>query len=86
MTGEEHPDRATVNDDADNVETAKETGGRHRGRPVLRTVSEDDGIVLHNDLVAHDTDDGLDDKKNQAESKGIESTSTETTSFPSRCS
>ena len=31
VTGEERPDRGTVNDDADNVETAKEAGGRHRG-------------------------------------------------------
>ena len=60
VTGEEHPDQCTVNDDADNVETAKEAGGRHRGRPVLRTVNEDDDfIVFHNDLVEHDTGDGL---------------------------
>ena len=38
--GEEHLDRDTVNDDADNVETAREAGGRHRGRPVLRIVNE----------------------------------------------
>ena len=72
MTSEEHPDRGTVNDDADIVETAKEAGGKHRGRPVLRTVNEDDGfIVFHNDLVEHDTNDGLDEheknKRNQKE-------------------
>ena len=62
VTGEEHPDRGTVNDDAENVETAKEAGGRHRGRPVLRTVNEDDDfIVFHNDLVEQDTDDVLDE-------------------------
>ena len=45
-----------MNDDADNVETATEAGGRHRGCPVLRTVNEDDDfIVFHNDLVEHDT-------------------------------
>ena len=64
VTGEEHPDRGTVNDDAGNVETAKEAGGRHRGRPVLRSVNEDDDfIVFHNDLVEHDTNDNLDEKK-----------------------
>ena len=39
VTGEEHLDRDTVNDDADNVETAKEAGGRHCGRPVHSTVN-----------------------------------------------
>ena len=50
-----------------------EAGGRHRGRPALRTVNEDDDfIVFHNDLVEHNTDDGLDEKKikrNQKELK-----------------
>ena len=55
-TGEEHLDRDTVNDDADNVETTNEAGGRHRGHPVWTKT------------------------KNQAESRGSESTSTETTS------
>ena len=65
VTVEEHPDRSTMNDDADIVETTKEAGGMHRGRPVLRTVDEDeDSIVFHNDLVEHDTDDGMDENKN----------------------
>ena len=82
VTGEEHPDRGTVNDDADSVETAQEAGGRHRGRLVLRTVNEDDDFIeFRNDLVEHDKNDGLDEIKNQAESRGIEITSTETTSF-----
>ena len=68
VTGEEHLDRSTANDDADNVETTKGAGGRHRGRPVLRTVEEDeDFIVFHNDPVEHDTDDGMTKK-----SSGIE--------------
>ena len=78
-TGEEHLDRDTVNDDADNVETAKEAGGRHRGRPVLRTVNEEDDFTeFHNDLVEHNTDDGM--EGNQAQSRRSESSSTETTS------
>ena len=53
----------------DSVVTAKEAGGRHRGRPVHRTVSEDgDLIVFHNDHVEHDMN-GLDEnekiKRNQ---------------------
>ena len=72
VTGEEHPDRGTVNDDADNVDTAKEAGGRHRGRPVLRTVNEDDdSIVFHNDLVEHDTNDGLDENKKSRNQKKL---------------
>ena len=43
--GEEHLDRHTVNDNAGNVETAREAGGRHRGRPVLRTVNEEDDFT-----------------------------------------
>ena len=55
MTGKEHPDRGTANEDADSVVTANEAGGWHRGRLVLRTVSEDDDlIVFHNDHVEHD--------------------------------
>ena len=55
-TGEEHLDRDTVNDDADNVETAEEAGGRHRGRPVLRTVNEEDDFTkFHNDHVEVNT-------------------------------
>ena len=63
------------------VETANEAGGRHRGRPVLRTVSEDeDHIVFHNDHIEHDMNDGPNEtEKTEAESKGIQSTSTETT-------
>ena len=64
-TGEEHLDRDTVNDDADNVETAEEACGRHRGPPVLRTENEeDDFIEFHNDLVEHNADDGM--ERNQA--------------------
>ena len=64
VTGEEHPDRSTMNDDVDNVETTNQAGGRHRGRPVLSTVNEDeDFIVIHNGLVEHDTDDGVDENK-----------------------
>ena len=45
-------------------ETAKEAGGSHRGRPVLRTVNEDDDfIVFNNDLVEHEKNDALDEKK-----------------------
>ena len=82
VTGEEHFDRDTVNDDADNVETAKEFGGRRRGRPVLRTVNEEDDFTeFHHDLVEHNTDDGMEEKqKNQAQSRRCESSSTETTS------
>ena len=64
VTGEEHFDRDTVNDDADNVETAKEFGGMRRGRPVLRTVNEEDDFTeFHNDLVEHNTDDGMEEDK-----------------------
>ena len=64
VTGEEHLDRDTVNDDADNVETAKEVGGRRRGRLVLRIVNEEnDFTVFHNDLVEHNTDDGMGETK-----------------------
>ena len=60
VTGEEHLERGTVNDDADNVETAKEVGGRRRGRLVLGTVKEEeDFTVFHNDLVEHNADDGM---------------------------
>ena len=53
-----------MNDDADNLEATNEACGMHRGRPVLRTVNEDeDFIVFHNDLVEYDTDDGMDEKK-----------------------
>ena len=67
----------------DSLETANEAGGRHRERLVLRTVSEDeDHIVFHNDHVEHDMNDGPYEKvKREAESKGIESTSTETTPY-----
>ena len=44
VTGEEHPERSTMNDVAGNEETTNEAGGRHCGRLVLRTVSE--GEVL----------------------------------------
>ena len=49
---------------SDSVVTANEAGGWHRGRPVLCTASEDeDHIAFNNDLVEHDTDDGLDENK-----------------------
>ena len=77
--GEEHLDRDTVNDDADNVVTAKEAGGRHRGRLALRTVNEEDDFTkFHNDHVEHNTDDGM--ERNQAQSRRSESSSTETMS------
>ena len=58
---------------------SKEAGGRHRGRPVLRTGNEeDDFTAFHNDLVEHNTDDGM--ERNQAQSRRSESSSTETTS------
>ena len=49
VTGEEHFDRSKVNEEADSVETANEAGGRHRGRPVLRTVSEDEDHTVGDD-------------------------------------
>ena len=74
VTGEEHPDRSTMNDDAGNEETSNETGERHRGRSVLRAANEDeDFIAIHNDLVGHDQDDGMEESKkimrNQVEAK-----------------
>ena len=67
----------------DSVETANEADWWHRERPVLRTVSEDeDHIVFHNGHVEHDMNDGLDEnEKTEGEWTGIESTSTETTTF-----
>ena len=60
----------------DSVETANEAGGRHRGRPVQ------DHLVFHNDHVEHGVNDSPDEnEKTEAESKGIESTSTETTPY-----
>ena len=51
-----------------NVETAKEVGGRRRGRLVLRTViEEDDFTMFHSDLVEHNTDDGMDEIKDSQE-------------------
>ena len=44
---------------SDSVVMAKEAGGWHRGRPVLRTDSEDkDHIAFNNDHVEHDKNDG----------------------------
>ena len=65
----------------DSVVTANEPGGRHPGHPVLRTVSEDEEyIAFHNDHVEHDLNDGRDEnEKTEAETEGIEGTSTETT-------
>ena len=80
VTGEEHPDRSTMNDDADNVETTNEAGGRHRGRLVLRTVNEEE-ISSCSTTILSSTIGRRHGRKNQAESKGIESTSTETTSI-----
>ena len=68
-----------TNDDADNLETEKEAGGRHRGRLVLRTANEEDDFTeFHNDLVEHDTNDGM--ERNQAQSSRSESSSTKTMS------
>ena len=68
-----------MNDDADNVETAREAGGRHRGRLVLRTVKEEvDFSKFHNDHVESNTVDGM--ERNQAQSRRSESSSTETVS------
>ena len=72
-TGDEHLERSTMKEDADNMETTNEAGGR-RGRPVLHTVNEDeDFIVLHNDFVEHDKDDGMEGsekiKRNQEDVK-----------------
>ena len=76
--GEEHLDRDTVNDDADNVETAREAGGRHRGRLVLRIVNEEDDFTnFYNDHVENKTVDGM--ERNQAQSRS-ENSSTETMS------
>ena len=52
VTGESHLDRGTVNDDADNVETAKEVGGRCRGRLVLRTVNEEDDFTCYTTILS----------------------------------
>ena len=41
VTGDEHLERSTMNDDAGNEETSNEVGERHRGSSVLRTVTED---------------------------------------------
>ena len=82
VPGGEHPERSTMNDDAGNEDTSNETGERHRGRSVLCTVNEDeDFIAIHNGLVGHDKDDGMEEKKNQEEPSGGESTSTEATSI-----
>ena len=43
----------------DSVVTANETDGWHRGRPVLRTMSEDgDHIAFNDEHVEHDMNDG----------------------------
>ena len=69
-----------MNDDADIVETAREAGGMHRGRPVLLTVKEEDDFTkFHNDHVENNTVDGM--ERNQAQSRRSESSSTETTSI-----
>ena len=62
----------------DSVVTANKAGGWQRGRLVFRTVNEDeDLIVFHNDHVELNMNDCLD----EAESKGIERTSTQTTPY-----
>ena len=59
------------------METAREAGGRHRGRSVLRTVNEEDDFTkFRNDHVKNNTVDGM--ERNQAQSRGSESSSTET--------
>ena len=51
-----------------------------RAKTGLLTANEEAGhIAFHNDLVEHDTDDGMDENKktkNKRNQKGIESTST----------
>ena len=48
----------------------------------VETANEAGHIVFHNDHVEHDMNDGPDEnEKTEAESKGIESTSTETTPY-----
>ena len=73
VTSEKHLERSTMNDDAGNEETSNEIGERHRGRSVLRTVNKDeDFIAIHNDIVGHDKDDGMEEnkkKRNQVEAK-----------------
>ena len=61
------------------VETAREAGGEHRGRPVLRIVKEEDDFTkFHTDHVENNTVDGM--ERNQAQSRRSESSSTETMS------
>ena len=68
-----------MNDDADIVETAREAGGRHRGRLALRIVKEEDDFTkFHNDHVENNTVDGM--ERSQAQSRRSESSSTETMS------
>ena len=57
----------------DSLVTANEAGGRHRGRPVQRTVSEDeDHIAFNNDHVEHDMNEGPNkNEKTEAESKEL---------------
>ena len=64
----------------DSVEMANEAGGRHRG---LHNLNEKAGhIVFHTEHVEHDMNDGPDgNEKKEAESKEIESTSTETAPY-----
>ena len=64
VTGGEHLERGAMNDEAGNEETSNEIGERHRGRSVLRTVNEDKNfIAIHNDLVGHDKEDGMEENK-----------------------
>ena len=82
VTGEEHLDRDTVNDDADNVETAKEVGGRRRGRLLLRIVNEENDshrCSTRSCRTQYGRRHGR-NQKNQAQSRRSESSSTETTS------
>ena len=61
------------------METAKEAGGRHRGRLVLRIVNEEDDFTkFHNDHFENNTVDGM--ERNQAQSRRSESSSTGTMS------
>ena len=77
--GEEHLDRDKVNDDAGIVETAREAGGRHRGRRVLHILNEENDFTkFHNDRVENNTVDGMESK--QAQSRRRESSPTETMS------
>ena len=66
VTGEEHLIETQWTTMPTTWRRQKKASGRHRGRPVLRTVNEEDDFTeFHNDLVEHNTDDGM--EGNQAQ-------------------